>query len=74
MTRESAVALVDAAIIAAFPDQQDSHRSDYVCVRVDEDPGDPGGFQAFVHAPPSLHPKARKVTLRALVGERVTFP
>jgi hypothetical protein len=75
MTRDEAVALVDAAISAAFPRQQDDHRTDYISVRVDDDPGDPGGFQAFVHAPsPTDRAKARRVVVKALAGERVTFP
>jgi hypothetical protein len=75
MTREEGVRRVDAAIMEAFARQQDGHRSDFVTVRVDDDPGDPGGFQAFVHAPsPTDHAKARRVVLKALAGERVTFP
>ena len=74
MTLDEARQRVAQQIMAAFPHQQNRELSDCVDVRIDEDPGVPGAFQAIIHAPNAAsHLRARLTTMDALRGEHVTF-
>ena len=75
MTIVEAKRRVDAAIEAAFAGQQDDRHTDFVTVRVDDNPAADGAFEAFIHSPNAAdHLRARMVVLDALRDEKVTFP
>jgi len=74
VTLDEARRLVDHAINTAFIQQQDAGRTDYVTVRIDQNPENPEAFQAFIHAPERDHPRARMIVLSALARQVVTFP
>lgn len=73
MNANEASRVVDAAIDAAFPRQRDERLTDFISVRIDEDPSDAGVLQVFIHSPASLRMAIMQLVQRTLLGQTIHF-